>query len=299
MTDYGHDLTFGSFVTPTAQPPLQAVELAVLSEQVGLDLVTFQDHPYQASFQDTWTLMSFVAARTSRIRISGNVLNLPLRQPAVLARSAAGLDRLSGGRIELGIGAGGFWDAIGAMGGRRLTPGQSIQALDEAITIMRGIWAAGERGALRVDGRFYQVAGAKRGPAPAHDIGIWVGAYKPRLLGLVGRAADGWLPSLPNLPHGPASLTEMNARIDDAAHAAGRDPAAITRLLNITGRFTGTGGGLLTGPPQQWAEELTDIALAYGISGFILVGDEPAAIERYAREVAPQVRALVAAERGA
>jgi alkanesulfonate monooxygenase SsuD/methylene tetrahydromethanopterin reductase-like flavin-dependent oxidoreductase (luciferase family) len=91
----------------------------------------------------------------------------------------------------------------------------------------------------------------------------------------------------------------MNTRIDDAAHAAGRDPAAVTRFLNIAGRFSGTGGGLLTGPPQQWAEELTDIALAYGISGFILIGDEPAAIERYAREVAPQVRALVAAERGA
>jgi alkanesulfonate monooxygenase SsuD/methylene tetrahydromethanopterin reductase-like flavin-dependent oxidoreductase (luciferase family) len=297
MTDYGHDLVFGSFVTPAARPPLQAVELAVQSEQAGLDLVTFQDHPYQPAFHDTWTLMSFVAARTERIRISGNVLNLPLRRPAVLARSAASLDRLSGGRIELGIGAGGFWDAIEAMGGRRLTPGQSIQALDEAIRIMRGIWAADERGGVRVDGEFYQVKGAKRGPAPAHDIGIWVGAYKPRLLRLTGRAADGWLPSLPYLPDGPDSLTEMNAHIDEGAHAAGRDPAAIRRLLNISGEFTRTGNGLLVGPPAQWAEQLTEIALTHGISGFIAMADDPGTIALFAQEVAPRVRELVTAER--
>ncbi len=118
----------------------------------GLDLVTFQDHPYQPTFHDTWTLLSFVASRTKQIHVSGNVLNLPLRQPAVLARSAASLDLLSGGRFELGIGAGGFWDAIAAMGGRRLTAGQSIGALEEAITIMREIWATDQRGGVRMDG---------------------------------------------------------------------------------------------------------------------------------------------------
>jgi alkanesulfonate monooxygenase SsuD/methylene tetrahydromethanopterin reductase-like flavin-dependent oxidoreductase (luciferase family) len=297
MTDYGHDLTFGSFVTPAARPPLHAVELAVLSERAGLDLVTFQDHPYQPSFHDTWTLMSFVAARTERIRISGNVLNLPLRQPAVLARSAASLDRLSGGRIELGIGAGGFWDAIEGMGGRRLTPGQSIQALDEAIRIMRETWAADERGGIRVDGEFYRVKGAKRGPAPAHDIGIWVGAYKPRLLRLLGRTADGWLPSLAYLPDGPDSLPEMNAHVDDGAHAAGRDPAAIKRFLNISGQFVPAGTGLLVGPPAQWAEQLGEIALTHGTSGFILASDEPDAIALFAHEVAPRVREHVMAER--
>jgi alkanesulfonate monooxygenase SsuD/methylene tetrahydromethanopterin reductase-like flavin-dependent oxidoreductase (luciferase family) len=297
MSDYGHDLTFGSFVTPTARPPHQAVELAVLSERAGLDLVTFQDHPYQPAFHDTWTLMSFVAARTERVRISGNVLNLPLRRAAVLARSAASLDLLSGGRVELGIGAGGFWDAIAAMGGRRLTPGESVQALEEAIRIIRGIWAADERGGVRVHGEFHHVDGAKRGPAPAHDIGIWVGAYKPRPLRLTGRVGDGWLPSLPYLPDGPDSLPEMNAHIDEGAQAAGRDPAAVKRLLNIAGRFTRTGGGLLVGPPVQWAEQLSDIALLHGISGFVLMGDDPDAIELYGQEVAPRVREIVAAER--
>src|SRR6478672_7391316 len=144
MRDYGHPLRFGSFITPVNSPASAPVRLAVLSEQLGLDLVTFQDHPYQASFHDTWTLLTWVAARTERVHLSGNVLNLPLRQPAVLARSAASLDLLSQGRVSLGIGAGGFWDAIEAMGGRRLAPGQAVDALDEAIEVFRGIWDAAE-----------------------------------------------------------------------------------------------------------------------------------------------------------
>ncbi|HEY1672584.1 MAG TPA: LLM class flavin-dependent oxidoreductase, partial [Streptosporangiaceae bacterium] len=104
MTDYGHPLLFGSFITPVAADPERTVGLAVLSEQAGLDLVTFQDHPYQPAFLDTWTLLSYVAARTSRVRLAANVTNLPLRPPAVLARSVASLDLLSGGRAELGLG---------------------------------------------------------------------------------------------------------------------------------------------------------------------------------------------------
>jgi alkanesulfonate monooxygenase SsuD/methylene tetrahydromethanopterin reductase-like flavin-dependent oxidoreductase (luciferase family) len=277
--DYGHDLLFGSFITPSAQQPHDPVELARRSEAAGLDLATFQDHPYQPAFLDTWTLMSYAAAVTSRIRLSANVMNLPLRQPAVLARSVASLDLLSGGRIELGIGAGNFWDAIEAMGGRRLAPGEAVEALSEGIDIIRAIWAAGERGGVRLSGKQYQVVGAKRGPAPAHDVGIWVGAYKPRMLRLVGAKADGWLPSLPYLRRGPAELAELNEIIDDAAVAAGRDPRAIRRLLNIGG----------SAEPEQLAE----MALEHGISAFIMMGDDPAALDRYGNEVAPAVRELV------
>src|SRR5712672_2690466 len=149
MTDYGHDLVFGTFLSPQTADPHAPVELARLSEQAGLDLVTFQDHPYQPAFHDTWTLLSYVASRTKQIHVSGNVLNLPLRPPAVIARSAASLDLLSGGRFELGIGAGGFWDAIEAMGGRRLTPGQSVDALAEAIGIIRQVWDTGTAGGIR------------------------------------------------------------------------------------------------------------------------------------------------------
>jgi alkanesulfonate monooxygenase SsuD/methylene tetrahydromethanopterin reductase-like flavin-dependent oxidoreductase (luciferase family) len=297
MTDYGHNLLFGTFITPVAQPPLQAVELAEVSDRAGLDLVTFQDHPYQPRFHDTWTLLSYAASRTKHIHVSGNVLNLPLRQPAVLARAAASLDLLSGGRFELGIGAGGFWDAIEAMGGRRLTPGQSVEALEEAIQIMREIWATDKPGGVRINGTYYQVKGAKRGPKPAHTIGIWVGAYKPRMLNIIGRIADGWLPSLGYLPGGVADLEAMNKHIDEGAASVGRNPSSIRRFLNIFGRFEQSGRSLLNGPPKQWAEELAEITLEYGISGFILAADDTATIERFAAEVAPATRELVAAER--
>ncbi len=197
MSDYGHPLTFGSFLTPGNADPMRPVGLAMLSEQVGLDLVTFQDHPYQPAFLDTWTLLSFVAARTERVRLSANVTNLPLRPPAVLARSVASLDLLAAGRMELGLGAGAFWDAIEAMGGRRLSPGEGVRALAEAIEIIRQIWDVDARGGVRVDGEFHRAVGAKRGPAPAHDIGIWLGAYKPRMLALTGRRATAGCPPWP------------------------------------------------------------------------------------------------------
>ncbi|WP_306212384.1 LLM class flavin-dependent oxidoreductase [Actinoplanes sp. RD1] len=294
MTDYGHDLLFGAFVTPAATA---GVELAVTADRAGLDLVTFQDHPYVARFHDTWTLLSYAAARTSRIKLAANVLNLPLRQPAVIARSHATLDRLSGGRIELGLGAGAFWDGIEAMGGRRLAAGQSIDALAEAIAIIRQVWDTTEPGPVRVQGAYYDVAGAKRGPAPAHDMSIWLGAYKPRMLRLAARAADGIVPSLSYLPGGIDDYTDLNHHIDDAATAAGRSPAEIRRLLNINGTFSDFGRSFLDGPAEQWAEDLAGVALEHGVSAFILASDNPADLELFAAEVAPAVRDLVAAER--
>ncbi|MEO3770430.1 LLM class flavin-dependent oxidoreductase [Micromonospora sp. B9E7] len=295
MSDYGHDLVFGSFITPGGGDPERTVGLAVLTEQVGLDLVTFQDHPYQPAFLDTWTLLSFVAARTTRVHLAANVTNLPLRPPAVLARSVASLDLLSGGRISLGLGAGAFWDAIEAMGGRRLTPGQGVRALEEAIEVIRQVWDTGTRGGVRVDGDFYRVVGAKRGPAPAHAVPIWLGAYKPRMLQLTGRRADGWLPTLGYLQ--PGDLTKGNAIIDDAAQQAGRSPRDVRRLLNIAGQFSAVGSGPLNGPAEQWVQELTELALGEGVSAFILAGDDPDDLRRFAGEVAPAVRELVAAER--
>lgn len=283
-TDYGHDLLFGTFVTPVNRPVHRAVEQAFVADRAGLDLVTFQDHPYVAKFHDTSTLLAYAAARTERIRLAANVTNLPLRPPAVLARSIATLDQLSGGRIELGLGAGAFWDGVEAMGGPRRTPGESIEALEEAIAIIRGIWDTEDTSVLSVRGKHYDVHGAKRGPAPAHPVEIWVGAYKPRILRMTGRVADGWLPSLAYLEKGPSELADMNRRIDDAAGGAGRDPRDIRRFLNLAGDLS--------------AEQLAEIALTCGTSGFILPSDDTATTERFAAEVVPAVRELVATARG-
>ncbi|MFC5929385.1 LLM class flavin-dependent oxidoreductase [Cryobacterium melibiosiphilum] len=283
-----HPLEFGAFLTPTAAQPGAVVELSTLVERLGYDLVTFQDHPYQASFLDTWTLMSYVAAKTERIRIAPNVLNLPLRPPAVVARAAASLDLLSNGRFDLGLGAGAFWDAIASMGGARLTPGQGITALEEAITIIRGIWQTDAPGGVTVDGRYHRVAGAQRGPAPEHPIPIIVGALKPKMLALTGRLADGWLPSQPYLRD--PTLTEANKIIDDAAVGAGRDPSEVRRLLNVMpvpGR-----------DPADWAEELSGLVLTEQVSLFILASDDPRTLQGFIENVAPAVRELVTAERG-
>jgi alkanesulfonate monooxygenase SsuD/methylene tetrahydromethanopterin reductase-like flavin-dependent oxidoreductase (luciferase family) len=273
MNDYGHELLFGTFVTPQNRRPQDVVALAQLSERVGLDLVTFQDHPYQAGFLDTWTLLSWVAAQTETISVSGNVLNLPLRPPAVLARAAASLDLLSGGRVELGLGGGGFWDAIEAMGGPRRSPGETVEALSEAIDVIRAMWDE-QPGAVFFDGKHYRVHGAKRGPAPAHDISIWVGAYGPRMLRLVGKKADGWLPSTSYMQ--PGDLERGNRIIDDAAQAAGRDPRKIRRLLNFSMADLNNG-------------QLFEYGITNGVSTFILWADESDSIEQFGK-IAQQVR---------
>lgn len=294
MNHYHDDLLFGSFITPSSEQPHYPVALAHASEQLGLDLVTFQDHPYQSAFLDTWSLIAYVLAQTTSITVAPNVANLPLRPPSILARSAASLDLLSNGRLALGLGAGAFWDGIVAMGGQRLTPKQSVQALSEAIEIIRGLWDDDAQGDLHVEGEYYRVSGAQRGPHPAHDIPIWLGAYKPAMLALTGRSADGWLPSLGYIE--PEDIAGANAIIDDAAIAAGRDPRDIRRMLNVSGEFSSNSRGFLKGPTPQWVEQLSELALNDGISTFIFGPSDVETLERFAEEVVPGVRELVAVE---
>jgi len=264
MPDYGQDLQFGTFLTPDAARADRVVELALLTEAAGLDLATIQDHPYQPRFLDAWALIATILARSSSVRVTTNVSNLPLRPPYVLAKTVASLDVLSRGRVELGIGAGAFWDAIVAAGGPRRTPGEALAALDEGIDVIKAAWESG--------------------PAPAHDVEIWIGAIGPRMLALTGRVGDGWLPSQSYVP--PEQLAERNARIDEAALAAGRDPSAVRRLYNVN-----------PSDDPAWPEWLAELTLTHGMSAFIVAGDDPGAIQRFGTEVAPAVRDLVAAER--
>ena len=292
MTDYGHELEFGLFPSPDAARAQHVLELAAVAEVSGLDLVTVQDHPYQARHLDAWTLLSVIAARTSAIRVALNVANLPLRNPVVLAGSVASLDVLSGGRVELGIGTGAFWDGIEAAGGVRLAPGEAVEALEEAIAVIRAMWVG--EGSVRLDGAHHRARGLHSGPAPVHPVGIWVGAYKPRMLRLTGRLADGWLPSQGYAA--PDTLGPMNARIDEAAEAAGRAPEAVRRLYNVSGSF-GSGGGFLRGRPSDWAEQLAELTLEEGMATYLLGTDDVDDVRRFGEEVAPLVRDLVATER--
>lgn len=295
MGDLGHELWFGCFLTPDAAEPEGVVALARLADDLGLDLLGVQDHPYQPRLLDMWTLLATLAGQTARIRLVPDVVNLPLRPPATLARAAASLDLLSGGRVELGLGAGAFPDGIAAMGGRRLDPPESVAALEEAIAILRALWMPG--GPTTFDGAHYQLRGAQPGPIPAHPIGIWLGAYKPQMLRLTGRLADGWLPSAAYAP--PPQLAALAAIVDAAAEDAGRDPAAIRRAYNVSGRFASAERGFLHGPPRLWIAQLTELALEGGWSAFVLAPGEDAAgdLQRFAEEVAPGVREAVARAR--
>ena len=286
MEDRVARIALGAFVVPAADDLDGLLAQVRAAEEGGLELIGIQDHPYQRRYLDTFALLAFLAARTSRVTLFPDVANLPLRDPALLATHAATLDVLSGGRFELGLGAGAFWDAIAAMGGPRRTPGESVEALEEAIAILRAAWS-GER-SVTFTGSHYTVRGFHPGPRPAHDIGIWLGAYKPRMLRLTGRAADGWIPSLPRFPLD--ELAAATATIDAAAERAGRDPRSVRRVANVNGVIKdGPATGPFEGPPEQWAETLQQLHAEHGFDGFVLwaEGDMQEQIGRLAREVRP------------
>jgi alkanesulfonate monooxygenase SsuD/methylene tetrahydromethanopterin reductase-like flavin-dependent oxidoreductase (luciferase family) len=283
---------FGVFVTPLADEREAVIEQVLAAEREGLDLVGIQDHPYQRRFLDTWSLIPFLAARTEGIRFFPDVANLPLRPPAVMAKAAASIDLLSGGRFELGLGAGAFWEAIGAMGGEVLGGKASVDALEEAIEVIRLMWS-GER-SVSFQGQHYSLDGLHPGPVPAHPIGIWLGAYGPRMMRVVGRLADGWIPSLPRVPLDEVAVKQR--QIDEAARAAGRDPGAIRRIANVGGQIVDRPAlEWLNGPPKHWVEELTGLVRDYGFDGFVLAPADRSIeqIKRFAVDVVPGVRSAL------
>ncbi|MFD7866647.1 LLM class flavin-dependent oxidoreductase [Streptomyces sp. NPDC057682] len=290
MPDYGHDLLFGAVLVPGAGYAAETVALARVADRAGLDLVSVPDHPYRPELLDAWMTLAVIAASTTRVRVFPNVANLPLRPPVALARTAAGLDLLSGGRVELGLGAGAYWDAIAADGGPRRSPGEAVRATREAIDVIRALWTEGRQ--VRVPGEHYGLDGAVAGPAPVHPIAIWVGALGPRMLRLTGTTADGWLPSVPHLP--PGRLAAGHRVVDEAAVEAGRDPAEVRRLYNLSPGPS----GFPRGPLGAWPEQLAALTLEHGTSAFLLPAQQPDLLRAFAAEVAPATRELVTAHRG-
>lgn len=277
-------LQFGYFLVPNADAPL--LKTAARIEALGLDYIGVQDHPYQRRYVDTWSLLAAIASTTTTVRLFPDVANLPLRPPAVMAKAAATISLLSNGRFDLGLGAGGFWDAIEAYGGKRRSPGESLAALEEAVTVIRKIWS-GDRN-LRVDGTHYHLAGAQGGPVPSHPIDIWFGVYGPKALALTAKIADGWVPSF----RGDIKpIADMTRRLDDALAEAGRNPAEFRRVLNVSGSITtGATQGPFQGPVDQWVDEIGELATTYGFDTFVFWGEEDANLDRFANEVVPAVR---------
>ena len=300
MPDYGHSLEFGYFLIPDAGDPQGVLETARLADQLGYDVLGVQDHPSQPAHLDALALLGVILAQTERIRVFQDVGNLPLRPPAAFAKAAATLDLLSGGRFEAGLGDGAFLDAARAMGAPALNPRESLEALEEAVAILHMSWS--DAPALRFDGHHYQLDGARVGPKPAHPIGIWLGAARPRALALTGRVADGWAARLMSSYLPPSAAAEAQTLIDQAARQAGREPGEIRRIYNVPGAFTAEarapasdGDQAIVGPPDHWAEVLAHFALDLGFGTFLLIAPpDPDTLRIFIDDVAPQVRERVA-----
>jgi alkanesulfonate monooxygenase SsuD/methylene tetrahydromethanopterin reductase-like flavin-dependent oxidoreductase (luciferase family) len=296
---------FGIFISPSGHDPERVRDHVLTADEAGFDYVSIQDHPYVPAFLDTFALIGSLIGRTRRVKFVPNVANLPLRPPAMLAKTAATLDVMSGGRFELGLGGGRSGPQITGLGGPGLTPGQVVTAVEEAITVLHAMWTPGRT--VSFAGEQYQLRDVQTGPAPAHPIGIWLGAAGPRMLNLLGRAADGWVAPL-SMPY--ETKPAGQDRIDAAARAAGRSPDAIRRVIQLVGTVTdraatserprsGPGGAPIRTTPDIWARIIAEFVTEerFDTVNFVPEAENPQQISRFATEVVPAARALVAARR--
>ncbi|HXI45788.1 MAG TPA: LLM class flavin-dependent oxidoreductase [Candidatus Acidoferrales bacterium] len=211
--------------------------MARTAEAIGLDAVWVSDHlgfgdpdgEWHGAWE-SWTLLSALAAATSRVRLGTYVTAAPLRNPAVLAKMAETLDEVSGGRVILGLGAG--WNepefrAFGVPFDRR------FDRFEDALRIITSMLRTGR---ADHDGAFFQARGARlepRGPRP-NGLPIMVGAAGPRMLRLTAELADEWNAGM----RSPEELEPLLAALDAACAAAGRDPASLPRSAEALVRTT-------------------------------------------------------------
>jgi alkanesulfonate monooxygenase SsuD/methylene tetrahydromethanopterin reductase-like flavin-dependent oxidoreductase (luciferase family) len=280
----------------------ELLRMAQQADRDGLDIFSLSDHPYLGERLDAYAAIGFILGRTERIAGFANVTNLPTRPAAMLARAVTSLSALSGGRVVLGMGAGGLWDRIGDMGVPRLSPAAAVDAFEEAITLVKLLSGGGPP--VTYQGRHYQVEQIEPAPVTAPD--VWTGSVGPKSLAATGRVADGWLPG-----HAADWLSERYRAsrpiIDEAAAAAGRDRHEIRTVFNFPGRITDRplpatrdgGNRWIGGSVDQWVEELTGAVLEHQASGFMLFspsGGTPDArsVGRWANEIVPAVRQAIA-----
>jgi alkanesulfonate monooxygenase SsuD/methylene tetrahydromethanopterin reductase-like flavin-dependent oxidoreductase (luciferase family) len=275
---------------------------ARLADDAGLDIFSVSDHPYFADRVDAYAALGFVLGATSNISGAAIMTNLLSRPAPILARTITGLSTISGGRVVLGLGAGGMSEEIVALGVPRLSPAARVRALEEAIQVVRALSGGGDP--VSFDGEFYRVT--ELAPAAAPTPPIWIGSLSPKSLAVTGRQADGWIPG--HLADW-RSVQVAAARpiIDDAAAAVGRNPGDVNTIYNVSGRLTRAplpqtrddDGRWVGGGVTQWVDELTFAVLERGAAAFIYVlppgeslGDTT--LNRWAHEVVPGVREAIA-----
>jgi probable F420-dependent oxidoreductase len=284
---------FGVTIIPSASGRSDPIAEAQRAEELGFDLVAVWDHPHgeNPSFE-AWTFMTWIASRTGRIAIASNVLSVPYRLPALLAKMAESLDRLSGGRLILGLGAGANDEELAGLGAPVRPNAERVEALEEALAIIRGVW---REPVFTYDGAYYRNHSARLEPKPSRTIPIWLGAYRPRMLELTGRGADGWIPSMGYLP--PDAVKPRMDRVRAAAERAGRDPDSLDYAYNVPVRV---GGGppadprrQIAGEPDEVVEDLAGLLdLGFTVLNLFLSGRRDEQMQRLATEVLPSLREL-------
>ena len=298
----GQEVVFGFGAHSGIDEAPELLRMAQQADRDGLDIFSLSDHPYLGGRLDAYAALGFVLGCTRRLAGFANVTNLPLRPAPMLARTVTSLSSLSGGRVVLGMGAGGRWDRISDMGVPRLSPGDAVDAFEEAIVLVKKLCGGGPP--VTHQGRHYQLS--QIDPVPVAAPAVWTGSVGRKSLAATGRVADGWIPG-----HAADWLSERYRAsrpvIDEAAAAAGRDPGEVRTIFNLPGQVTSRplaatrdpSGRWVGGSPGQWVEELAGAVLEHGAAGFMLFspgGGAPdvASLSRWASEIAPAVREMVA-----
>jgi alkanesulfonate monooxygenase SsuD/methylene tetrahydromethanopterin reductase-like flavin-dependent oxidoreductase (luciferase family) len=283
--------SYGVGVPAMAAPGDDPARFAQEAERLGYDFVSAADHPCGGnSSYETTTMLTWIAASTSQIKVASRVLAVPFRRPAMVAKLAASLDLLSGGRFILGLGAGYSDDEITALGGPALSPAEKIDGLAEAIQVIRGAWT---HSGYTQHGRHHSVRDLEMEPKPTRPIPVWLGAFGPRALAVTGKLADGWIPSLGYMA--VEEIPVMRRRIDAAAEAAGRRPDEIRGILNVGIRIDPDAEpqpDVVTGSAKHVVSQLRGL-LGLGFTGFnfnVHSPDLTVNMQRIAEEVLPVLR---------
>ena len=270
------------------------VGLASRAEELGFDSVWVHDHVFNVGhvfdriggrpYYEPLTLLSFVSARTQRVRLGTSVLVLPYHNPIRLAKAAATLDVLSGGRLILGVGVGAIEQEMQAMGSAFKERGAFT---DEAIAVMRALWTEEDP---RFDGTYSRFAGMKFSPKPLQkpSIPVVIGGVSRAAIRRAARLGDGWQP----LGLSPEALGPAIASLRQEARACGRDVARIPVSIAMS---------LAASTPRRHAlgtrpDEIVRNAQAFagvGVDTLVISantsdpGEARTALEMVAREVLP------------
>jgi alkanesulfonate monooxygenase SsuD/methylene tetrahydromethanopterin reductase-like flavin-dependent oxidoreductase (luciferase family) len=233
-------LGFGLFFSAAGKSLQQILDEFQMAEDLGFDHAWLPDHvknpdgPPTTAMHETWTALTAVAARTSRIRFGTLVSSNTFRHPVMLLKQAVTVDHVSAGRLVLGVGAGWFEEEHRRFGIDFPAPAERVARLEEAVRIIRLLM---DEGHGSFAGRYYRLDDAYLVPSPFQQprIPLLIAAHRPRMLAIAARYADQW-DTFAEMPGAATEgvtedVADQLKRLDEACRTVGRDPATIRRSL--------------------------------------------------------------------